>query len=94
MLASRLPGILPQLTEQAALETAAVASISAHGFDASCWGQPPFRNPHHTASAPALVGGGSDISRRIRENPEVSANITEKIQNNVKRRCDHTRFSS
>ncbi|WP_395373918.1 YifB family Mg chelatase-like AAA ATPase [Marinicella sp. W31] len=60
MLASRLPGILPHLTEQAALETAAVASISAHGFDASSWGQPPFRNPHHTASAPALVGGGSN----------------------------------
>jgi magnesium chelatase family protein len=60
MLASRLPGILPDLTEAEALETASVASISAHGFDPACWSQPPFRAPHHTASAPALVGGGSN----------------------------------
>jgi magnesium chelatase family protein len=61
MLASRLPGILPDLTEQEALETASVASISAMGFDPACWSQPPFRAPHHTASAPALVGGGCQI---------------------------------
>jgi len=59
MLASRLPGILPTLTETQSLETAKVASISSSGFDPGCWGQPPFRNPHHTASAAALVGGGS-----------------------------------
>jgi magnesium chelatase family protein len=59
MLASRLPGILPDLTEQEALETAAVASISATGFDPLNWSQPPFRAPHHSASAAALVGGGS-----------------------------------
>ncbi|MCX7554218.1 YifB family Mg chelatase-like AAA ATPase [Marinicella sp. S1101] len=61
MLASRLPGILPDLTEAQALETASVASISAHGFDPDTWSQPPFRNPHHTASAPALVGGGCHL---------------------------------
>lgn len=60
MLASRLPGILPDLTEAQALQTASVASISAHGFDPKNWSQPPFRNPHHTASAAALVGGGSN----------------------------------
>ncbi len=60
MLASRLPGILPDLTETEALETAAVASISAQGFDPKTWSQPPFRAPHHTASAVALVGGGSN----------------------------------
>jgi len=60
MLASRLPGILPDLTEAEALETASVASISAMGFDPTTWSQPPFRSPHHTASAPALVGGGSN----------------------------------
>ncbi len=60
MLASRLPGILPNLTENEALETASVASISAQGFDPSSWSQPPFRAPHHTASAAALVGGGSN----------------------------------
>ncbi len=58
MLASRLPGILPDLTEAEALETASVASISAQGFDPKAWSQPPFRAPHHTASAAALVGGG------------------------------------
>jgi magnesium chelatase family protein len=59
MLASRLPGILPRLSEDEALETAAIASISDHGFDASSWRQRPFRAPHHTASGVALVGGGS-----------------------------------
>ncbi|MFW5444552.1 MAG: YifB family Mg chelatase-like AAA ATPase [Methylococcaceae bacterium] len=60
MLASRLPTILPELTEQQAQETAAVASISDQGLDVSNWLKPPFRAPHHTASAAALVGGGSN----------------------------------
>ena len=60
MLAARLPTILPELTEQQAQETAALASISDHGLDVSKWRQPPFRSPHHTASAAALVGGGSN----------------------------------
>ena len=60
MLASRLPGILPQLTEKQSLETAAVASISGRGFDVANWGLPPFRQTHHTASAVSLVGGGSN----------------------------------
>jgi magnesium chelatase family protein len=59
MLASRLPGILPPMTEDEALETAAVASISDSGFGAANWRKRPYRNPHHTASAVALVGGGS-----------------------------------
>lgn len=59
MLASRLPGILPTLTETQSLETAKVASISSGGFDPGNWGIPPYRSPHHTASAAALVGGGS-----------------------------------
>jgi len=59
MLASRLPGILPPMTEDEALETAAVASISDTGFSAEAWRKRPYRNPHHTASAVALVGGGS-----------------------------------
>ncbi|WP_455198832.1 YifB family Mg chelatase-like AAA ATPase [Kaarinaea lacus] len=59
MLASRLPGILPQLNDDEALETAAVASVSDYGFDAMRWRQRPFRAPHHTASGVALVGGGS-----------------------------------
>ncbi|MDE2195700.1 MAG: YifB family Mg chelatase-like AAA ATPase [Gammaproteobacteria bacterium] len=59
MLASRLPGILPPMTEAEALEAAAVASISEPGFNACHWRQRNFRAPHHTASGIALVGGGS-----------------------------------
>lgn len=59
MLARRLPGILPPLAESEALEVAAIASISDGGFQVESWGRRPFRSPHHTASAVALVGGGS-----------------------------------
>ncbi|MEN3111086.1 YifB family Mg chelatase-like AAA ATPase [Uliginosibacterium paludis] len=57
MLASRLPGLLPPLTEVEALETAAVQSLEGR-FDPARFRSRPFRNPHHSASAPALVGGG------------------------------------
>ena len=60
MLAKRLPGILPAMTEQEALETAAVLSVSEPGFRAENWGRRPFRAPHHTASGVALVGGGGN----------------------------------
>ncbi|MDT8407337.1 MAG: YifB family Mg chelatase-like AAA ATPase, partial [Methylococcales bacterium] len=60
MLAARLPSILPPLTENQALESAAIASISDRGFNVEQWRKPPFRAPHHTASAAALVGGGSN----------------------------------
>lgn len=59
MLASRLPSILPPMTEVEALEVAAVYSISRLGFDFRHWQQRPFRGPHHTASDVALVGGGN-----------------------------------
>lgn len=59
MLASRLPGIMPRMSEDEAIESATVYSISPQGFSVSRWRQRPFRNPHHTASAVALVGGGS-----------------------------------
>jgi magnesium chelatase family protein len=58
MIAARLPTILPLLTEQQAQETAAIASISDQGLDVANWLKPPYRAPHHTASAAALVGGG------------------------------------
>jgi magnesium chelatase family protein len=60
MLASRLPGILPPLGDDEALESAAIASVSEMPFDPRHWRRPPFRSPHHTASAPALVGGGGN----------------------------------
>jgi magnesium chelatase family protein len=60
MLAARLPGLLPPMTEEEALESAAIRSLGSAGFDASTWRQRPYRAPHHTASAVALVGGGSN----------------------------------
>ena len=59
MLASRLPGILPPMSTQQALESASINSISYQGFDIQQWKIRPFRSPHHTASGVALVGGGS-----------------------------------
>ena len=58
MLATRLPTILPPLSIDNALEVAALASVSRQGFSFENWRQRPFRFPHHTLSAPALVGGG------------------------------------
>jgi magnesium chelatase family protein len=57
MLAQRLPGLLPEMTEAEALESAAIASLAGH-FTAECWRLRPYRAPHHTASGVALVGGG------------------------------------
>lgn len=56
LLASRLPGILPALTDDESLEVASIHSIAQQVLP---FGQRPFRAPHHTASAAALVGGGS-----------------------------------
>ena len=59
MLASRLPSILPPLSETEAVESATIYSISHGGYSHDQWGIRPFRAPHHTASGVALVGGGS-----------------------------------
>jgi len=59
MLANRLPGLLPPMTEEEAVESAAIASVSHQGFNLRQWRRRPFRVPHHTASGVALVGGGS-----------------------------------
>ena len=58
MLAARLPGILPRLSDDEALEAAAIQSL-LKPFSLKHWKQRPFRAPHHTASAVALVGGSS-----------------------------------
>ncbi len=91
MLATRMIGILPPLTETQAIEAAAIASISGKGFDINNWHRPPFESPHHTASAVALVGGGSnpkpgDISRAhygllfLDELPEFSRHVLEVLR--------------
>jgi len=58
MLAQRLPGLLPALSADEALDVASIASVSARGFDPDNYGRRPFRAPHHTASASAIIGGG------------------------------------
>jgi len=91
MLASRLPGILPPMSEQEALDHASVASISQPGLDISHWRVRSFRAPHHTASSAALVGGGSkprpgEISLAhhgvlfLDELPEFNRNVLEVLR--------------
>jgi len=58
MLAQRLPGLLPPMDADEALESAAVQSLSSEGFRSERWRQRPFRAPHHSATAAALAGGG------------------------------------
>jgi magnesium chelatase family protein len=60
MLASRLPGLLPPMTDEEALEAAALRSLAAVGFRVGEWRERPFRAPHHSASSVALVGGGGN----------------------------------
>jgi len=62
MLARRLPGILPELTEEEALEVASIRSLAGLGV-AALDRTPPLEAPHHSASAIALVGGGSRVVR-------------------------------
>ncbi|MFN0318355.1 MAG: YifB family Mg chelatase-like AAA ATPase [Burkholderiales bacterium] len=59
MLAERLPGILPPMTQDEALTSAAIQSLGGNGFKSENWKRRPYRAPHHTASGVALVGGGS-----------------------------------
>ena len=59
MLAARFPGILPQMSEAEALQSAAVQSLEGN-FDVTTWKTRPYRAPHHTASGVALVGGGGN----------------------------------
>lgn len=91
MLARRLPGILPRLTESEALATAAIDSVLGRGLDLSKWRCRPFRSPHHTASAPALVGGGTgprpgEVSRAhngvlfLDELPEFNRHVLEVLR--------------
>lgn len=60
MLAARFPGVLPEMTEEQALESATIQSLASGGFKIEHWKKRPYRAPHHTASAVALVGGGGN----------------------------------
>ncbi|RSD32761.1 YifB family Mg chelatase-like AAA ATPase [Vibrio pectenicida] len=59
MLASRLCDLLPEMTEEEAMETASVASLTQQDIHALNWKKRPFRAPHHSSSMAALVGGGT-----------------------------------
>ena len=59
MLASRLPTILPTLSDQEALEVYSIFSISSQQHHRPSWKERPFRSPHHTATTASIVGGGS-----------------------------------
>ncbi|SMS02765.1 Competence protein ComM [Vibrio mangrovi] len=59
MLASRLCDLLPEMSDEEAMETAAVASLTQQDIHQYNWKQRPFRAPHHSSSMAALVGGGS-----------------------------------
>ena len=59
MLAARLPGLLPPMDDEEALVSAALLGLTPQGLDGAGFGRRPVRAPHHSASAVALVGGGS-----------------------------------
>ena len=90
MLAARFPGILPQMSEAEALQSAAVQSLEGN-FDVTTWKTRPYRAPHHTASGVALVGGGGnprpgEISMALHgvlfldELPEFDRNVLEVLR--------------
>ncbi|MGF1911450.1 YifB family Mg chelatase-like AAA ATPase [Vibrio kasasachensis] len=59
MLASRLSDLLPQMSDDEAMESASVASLTQQEINQFNWKRRPFRSPHHSSSMAALVGGGS-----------------------------------
>ena len=61
MLASRLPGLLPEPSADEALEIATIASVAGLLGDPECGWVRPFRAPHHSCSEVALIGGGNPI---------------------------------
>ena len=91
MLARRLPGLLPALSPAEAIETAVIDSVLGRPLATASWRRRPFRAPHHTATAPALVGGGKgprpgEVSRAhngvlfLDELPEFNRNVLEVLR--------------
>lgn len=61
MLASRLPGILPDLESEEAIEVSAIHSLAGHELGADLILRPPYSDPHHNSTMASLIGGGKDI---------------------------------
>ncbi|WP_137939172.1 YifB family Mg chelatase-like AAA ATPase [Chitinivorax sp. B] len=100
MLAQRFAGILPDMTIEQALESAALHSLGSGGFKLSQWRVRPYRSPHHSASGVALVGGGSqprpgEISLAHRgvlfldELPEFDRKVLEVLREPLESGCIH-----
>ncbi len=98
MLARRLPGILPAMSNKESLQTAAIDSVLGMPVAVHGWRQRPFRSPHHTASAAALVGGGpgprpGEISRAhngvlfLDELPEFNRSALEVLREPLETGC-------
>lgn len=93
MLAQRLPGLLPDLERREALEVSAVHSVAGLlASDAPLAARPPFVDPHHSASAVSVIGGGSKVVRPgalslahrgvlfMDEAPEFASNVIEALR--------------
>jgi magnesium chelatase family protein len=92
MLAARLPGLLPDLGADAALEVSSIRSLSGLPVGGTLSTRPPFESPHHTASAASLVGGGSGLIRPgaaaraahgvlfLDEAPEFASNVLDALR--------------
>ncbi|MEM7613151.1 MAG: YifB family Mg chelatase-like AAA ATPase [Pseudomonadota bacterium] len=91
MLAARLPGLLPPMSTHEALECASIQSLLGFHHEQHGCQQRPFRSPHHSATAPALIGGGSqprpgEVSRAhngvlfLDELPEFSRQALEMLR--------------
>jgi magnesium chelatase family protein len=98
MLAACLPRLLPPLPDQDAMQVAAIASVAGLKHNPLAWRQPPFRAPHHTASAAAVVGGGAsarpgEISLAHRgvlfldELPEFDRRVLESLREPLENGC-------
>ncbi len=96
MLAQRLPGILPQLTEPEALEVAAIAAFAC--VRDMAWRVRPFRAPHHSATMAAVIGGGArprpgevTLAHRgvlfLDEIPEFDRRVLEGLREPLENRC-------
>ena len=101
MLAMRLPGILPPMSESEALESAQILSIAGR-FDPDRYGHRPLLAPHHSASVPAVVGGGNpptpgEISLAshgilfLDELPEFDRRVLEALREPIE--CGHIRIA-
>jgi magnesium chelatase family protein len=86
MLAGRLPTILPTLTPAELLEVSMIASVAGVIENGALTNKRPFRSPHHSASMPALVGGGLRARRAKSRSPTMACCFSTSCRNSSRRR--------